>query len=197
MAPSAVTITSAEPVPVQGSIHIKSASSNGGELSKNEKTPLEMISQGVSLPGVPTFVSFAQQRQWMLEHMALAFRVFARKGYTEGMSGHISVRDPEHPHTFWTNPLGRHFGMLKASDMILVDYDGNAIGGNMSRPANAAGFLIHSAVHKARPDVVSIKAVLIGRSSPINLTIRDRSQHVTLIALPERPGRHLPGPLRC
>jgi ribulose-5-phosphate 4-epimerase/fuculose-1-phosphate aldolase len=23
----------------------------------------------------------------------------------------------------------------------------------MSRPANAAGFLIHSAVHKARPDV--------------------------------------------
>jgi ribulose-5-phosphate 4-epimerase/fuculose-1-phosphate aldolase len=39
--------------------------------------------------------------------------------------------------------------------MILVDYDGNAIGGNMSRPANAAGFLIHSAVHKARPDVIA------------------------------------------
>ena len=40
----------------------------------------------------------------MLEKMALAFRVFARKGYTEGMSGHISVRDPENIHTFWTNP---------------------------------------------------------------------------------------------
>ena len=39
--------------------------------------------------------------------------------------------------------------------MILVDYNGNAIGGNMSRPANAAGFLIHSAVHKARPDVIA------------------------------------------
>jgi ribulose-5-phosphate 4-epimerase/fuculose-1-phosphate aldolase len=37
--------------------------------------------------------------------------------------------------------------------MVLVDYDGNAVGGNMSRPANAAGFLIHSALHKARPDV--------------------------------------------
>jgi ribulose-5-phosphate 4-epimerase/fuculose-1-phosphate aldolase len=69
------------------------------------------------------------------------------------MSGHISVRDPEHPDAFWTNPLSRHFGLLKASDMILVDYSGNAIGGNTSRPANAAGFLIHSAVHKARPDV--------------------------------------------
>ena len=69
------------------------------------------------------------------------------------MSGHISVRDPENSHTFWTNPLGRHFGLLKASDMILVDYSGAVIGGNTSRPANAAGFLIHSAVHKARPDV--------------------------------------------
>lgn len=85
--------------------------------------------------------------------MAGAFRVFARKGFTEGMSGHISVRDPENPHAFWTNPLGRHFALLEPSDMILVDYDGKPIGGNTSRPANAAGFLIHSAVHKARPDV--------------------------------------------
>lgn len=38
----------------------------------------------------------------MLEKMALAFRVFARLGYTDGMAGHISVRDPENPHTFWT-----------------------------------------------------------------------------------------------
>jgi ribulose-5-phosphate 4-epimerase/fuculose-1-phosphate aldolase len=88
-----------------------------------------------------------------LTPQAGAFRVFARKGFTEGMSGHISVRDPEHPHTFWTNPLSRHFGLLKASDMVLVDYSGAVVGGNTSRPANAAGFLIHSAVHKARPDV--------------------------------------------
>lgn len=66
------------------------------------------------------------------------------------MAGHISVRDPENPHTFWTNPLGVHFGLLKASDMILVDYDGNAIGGNRSRPANAAGFLIHSGTSSPR-----------------------------------------------
>ncbi|KAI8932596.1 hypothetical protein NX059_010100 [Plenodomus lindquistii] len=118
-----------------------------------EKTPLQAISQGVCLPGIPLFSSFDRQRAWILSHMAGAFRVFARHGLTEGMSGHISVRDPENPHLFWTNPLGRHFGLLKASDMILVDYDGNAVGGNTSRPANAAGFLIHSAVHKARPDV--------------------------------------------
>jgi ribulose-5-phosphate 4-epimerase/fuculose-1-phosphate aldolase len=118
-----------------------------------EKSALEAISQGVSLPGIPTFPSFVPQRQWLLEHMAGAFRVFARKGFTEGMSGHISVRDPEWTHSFWTNPLGRHFGLLCASDMVLVDYEGKVVGGNRSRPANAAGFQIHAAVHKARPDV--------------------------------------------
>jgi ribulose-5-phosphate 4-epimerase/fuculose-1-phosphate aldolase len=39
--------------------------------------------------------------------------------------------------------------------MVLVDYDGKIVGGNTSRPANAAGFLIHSAIHKARPDVTA------------------------------------------
>jgi ribulose-5-phosphate 4-epimerase/fuculose-1-phosphate aldolase len=120
---------------------------------KKDKTPLQAISQGVCLPSIPLFSSYDKERAWILNHMAGAFRVFARKGFTEGMSGHISVRDPENAHAFWTNPLGRHFALLEPSDMILVNYDGEPIGGNTSQPANAAGFLIHSAVHKARPDV--------------------------------------------
>lgn len=72
------------------------------ETQKVEKTPLQLISQGACLPGIPKHPTFAAQRTWMLEKMALAFRVFARLGYTDGMAGHISVRDPENPHTFWT-----------------------------------------------------------------------------------------------
>lgn len=37
----------------------------------------------------------------------------------------------------------------------MLDVLVNPRAGNMSRPANAAGFLIHSAVHKARPDVIA------------------------------------------
>ena len=40
--------------------------------------------------------------------------------------------------------------------MILIDLDGNVIGGNQSRCPNAAGFLIHAAVHNARADVHAI-----------------------------------------
>ncbi|PGH18090.1 hypothetical protein AJ79_00718 [Helicocarpus griseus UAMH5409] len=120
-------------------------------------TALQAISHGgIPIPGIPTFTTHELKRHWQLEHMACAFRIWARQGYTEGMSGHISVRDPEHTNAFWTNPLAVHFGMLKASDMILLDLSGNVIGGNRSRPANAAGFLIHAAVHKAREDVHAV-----------------------------------------
>ncbi|POR38326.1 Uncharacterized protein TPAR_01467 [Tolypocladium paradoxum] len=121
--------------------------------AKQDQTALEALSQGMTLAGIPRFPSFHEERTHILEHMAAAFRIFSRNGYTEGMAGHISVRDPENPHTFWTNPLGRPWALMRASDMILVNYDGEAVGGNMSRPSNAAGFLIHSALHKARPDV--------------------------------------------
>lgn len=76
------------------------------EPESQKKTPLQAISQGVPLAGVPCFTSMEKKRRWMLEHMAGAFRVFARKGFTEGMSGHISLRDPERTDCFWTNPYG-------------------------------------------------------------------------------------------
>ena len=70
-----------------------------------DKTPLAAISHGdVMLPGVPDFgTDMAAKRQWQLEHMAAAFRHWAREGYVEGISGHISVRDPETHDVFWTN----------------------------------------------------------------------------------------------
>lgn len=72
------------------------------EQQPKKKTPLELNCQGTPLPGIPTFPSFELHRQHIKEKMALGFRVFARKGYLDGMAGHISVRDPENPHTFWT-----------------------------------------------------------------------------------------------
>ncbi|PVH68520.1 arad-like aldolase/epimerase [Cadophora sp. DSE1049] len=117
------------------------------------RTPLQAMSHGgVPLPPIPKFINFASQRQWQLEHMAAAFRHWASEEYVEGMSGHISIRDPEWINSFWTNPLSTHFGMLKVSDMILVNLDGVVIGGNRAKPPNTAGFLIHASVHKARPD---------------------------------------------
>lgn len=75
----------------------------------------------------------------------------------ERNSGHISVRDPEFPHYIWMNPLGKHFGLMTAGDLICLDVNsGKVVGGNRTRTANSAGFFIHSEIHKARPDVHAV-----------------------------------------
>lgn len=132
---------------------------------QQEPTPIQAISYGPTLKGIPEFKDLIRKRKWILEHMAGAFRVLARHGYTEGMAGHISVVDPIETDAMWMNPLGKHFGMLKASDMILINYrtgellafyTGKMPGENRWRPVNAAGVLIHAAIHKTRPDVQAV-----------------------------------------
>ncbi|KAF7544285.1 hypothetical protein G7046_g9817 [Stylonectria norvegica] len=59
---------------------------------------------GIPYPGIPHFEDLYQKRQWQLEHLAGAFRVFARLGFNEGAAGHISVRDTIDTDTFWINP---------------------------------------------------------------------------------------------
>ncbi|KAI8680760.1 Class II Aldolase and Adducin N-terminal domain protein [Fusarium sp. Ph1] len=126
---------------------------NQKSVAKEEEEHTQVYTTGAySFPGIPKLDDLYKKRQWQLEHMAAAFRVFARKGFTEGTAGHISVRDPVQPNTFWINPFGVHFAMLKASDMVHIDEDGNVIGGNRVA-VNKAGFQIHGAIHKARPDI--------------------------------------------
>ncbi|KAL4864332.1 class II aldolase/adducin N-terminal [Aspergillus spectabilis] len=91
-------------------------------------------------------------QKWQLEHMAGAFRIFAKLGFADGASGHISLRDPIHPKTFWINPYGIHFDLLTVSDMVQVDEEGRRVGG-ADKPINTAGFIIHSVLHQRRPDV--------------------------------------------
>jgi hypothetical protein len=53
----------------------------------------------LKLQGIPTFSDPYEQRKWMKEHMAAAFRFFGKQGYGEGVSGHISMRGKESLYT--------------------------------------------------------------------------------------------------
>jgi ribulose-5-phosphate 4-epimerase/fuculose-1-phosphate aldolase len=97
--------------------------------------------------------SIAGRRLHLKQRLAAAFRLFAHYGFDEGVAGHITARDPEHPHRFWVNPFGMYFGHIRASDLILVDADGEVVKGRAR--VNRAAFAIHSRVHAARPDVVA------------------------------------------
>lgn len=101
----------------------------------------------------PAFEDKYEERVYLKGRLAAAFRIFGRKGFDEGVAGHITLRDPVDPTTFWVNPFGVAFSLLKASDLIQVDHAGNVIGGGENRLLNAAAFMIHAAIHAARPDV--------------------------------------------
>jgi len=106
-----------------------------------------------NMPAPPRFNSAAEERLHRKQRLTAAFRIFGQWGLGEGAAGHITVRDPEHPETFWLNPFGVHFSRIKVSSLIRVDHDGNVVEGDY--PVNRAAFAIHSRIHKARPDVVA------------------------------------------
>jgi len=125
------------------------------EITSSKLQPAKSILSfegGRPVHKTPVFSDKNIERQWAKEHMAGAFRVFAKLGWSDGTAGHISLRDPVDPELFWINPFARHFGLVTVSDLILVNKAGEA-----EEPTkytvNAAGFAIHSALHIARPDV--------------------------------------------
>jgi hypothetical protein len=68
--------------------------------------PVEDYSNGVAAMGrkksgkalkirkYPTFEKLEDERLYRKQHLAAAYRVFAQRGFDEGVAGHISVRDP-------------------------------------------------------------------------------------------------------
>jgi len=100
---------------------------------------------------LPTFDDPAEERLHMKQRLAAAFRLFGYYGFDEGIAGHITARDPEHPECFWVNPFGLSFNHIRVSDLILVNDQGEVVEGE--HDVNRAAFVIHSQVHAARPDV--------------------------------------------
>ncbi|HEY5663832.1 MAG TPA: class II aldolase/adducin family protein [Ilumatobacter sp.] len=105
------------------------------------------------IPTPPAFDSVEEERAHRKAKLAGALRVFGRFGFGEGVAGHITVRDPEFPDLFWVNPFAMSFRHITSSDLILLDHDGNVVYG--SSHVNTAAFVLHSAIHAARPDVIA------------------------------------------
>ncbi len=114
---------------------------------------VELTPKEVHLDWPSPAATVEEERLLRKQKLAGALRIFGRVGFGEGVAGHITVRDPEFPDMFWVNPFAVSFRHIRVSDLILVDHDGNVVYG--TRPVNRAAFVIHSAVHQARPDVIA------------------------------------------
>jgi ribulose-5-phosphate 4-epimerase/fuculose-1-phosphate aldolase len=84
--------------------------------------------------------------------LAACYRLVAHYDMDDLFATHISARVPGKDEHFLINPYGVHFSQVTASSLVKVDLDG-AIVQDTGHVINPAGFVIHSAIHAARPDV--------------------------------------------
>ena len=102
---------------------------------------------------IPTFDDVESERRHRKERLAAAFRIFGKFGFSEGVAGHITVRDPELTDAFWVNAFGQPFNDIRTSDLLLVSHTGEILEGDYA--VNQAAFAIHSGIHMTRPDVLA------------------------------------------
>ena len=89
--------------------------------------------------------------------LAACYRLVAHYGMSDMMANHITLRVPGEDNAFLTNPYGMMYEEMTASCLIKLDHDGDVLYkpdfGELNYGLNKPGFILHSAVHKARPEV--------------------------------------------
>lgn len=124
------------------------------QLSDGRVSIYQPEQPGLIYPYEKKFASKAEERQHLKERLVGACRAFALQGFDYGFAGHLTIRDPENPGLYWTNPMAVHFNQVKVSNLILADHAGNVVEGKHA--INRAGFVLHAAVHEAHPDIVAM-----------------------------------------
>jgi ribulose-5-phosphate 4-epimerase/fuculose-1-phosphate aldolase len=84
--------------------------------------------------------------------LAACYRLVALFGWDDLVFTHISARLPGEHDAFLINPYGMLFEEITATSLVKVDRNGEKLAPS-DWPVNPAGFVIHSAIHAARPDV--------------------------------------------
>ncbi len=106
---------------------------------------------------IPSLQDQVSAEEWQLRcDLAACYRLVALYGWSDLVFTHISAKLPASvpgpEHQFLINPYGLMFDEITASSLVKVDMQCNKLH-DSPFPVNPAGFVIHSAVHEARPEV--------------------------------------------
>ncbi|MBX9943685.1 MAG: class II aldolase/adducin family protein [Reyranella sp.] len=93
--------------------------------------------------------------------LAACYRLIDLYGMSDLIANHISVRVPGEHDAFLINAYGLLYEEITASSLLKIDHDGNILAkpefpGGLDYGVNRAGFVIHSAIHMAKPDVACV-----------------------------------------
>ena len=101
---------------------------------------------------IPSLQGKVSDEEWAVRvDLAAAYRLVSRYGWEDLVFTHISARVPGTEDQFLINPYGLFFDEITASSLVKIDQAGNKLEDSPFN-VNAAGFIIHSAIHGARHD---------------------------------------------
>lgn len=102
--------------------------------------------------------SQVSEQEWQIRcELAALYRLLAHFRMTDMIYTHVSARLPGAGDVFLLNRYGVLFENMRASDLVRVDVDGRILEDDpAANPVIAAGFIIHSAIHMARPDALFV-----------------------------------------
>ena len=112
----------------------------------------------LSLLQLPSLHNQVPEAEWQARvDLAACYRLVAHYGMSDMMANHITLRVPGEENAFLTNPYGMMYEEMTASCLIKLDHDGKVLYkpdfGDLGYGLNKPGFILHSAVHIARPEV--------------------------------------------
>lgn len=88
--------------------------------------------------------------------LAACYRLAARLRWTDHIYTHFSLRVPGPDAHFLINAYGQTFDEIRASTLVKVDIDGQLLEDPTGLGINPAGYVIHSAIHRARPQTHAV-----------------------------------------
>lgn len=86
--------------------------------------------------------------------LAAAYRLVHRFGFDDTIWNHLSLAVPGRPELFLVKPHGLLYPEITASNLLVVDGEGNTIEGRGT--AERSGVCIHSRVHRLKADAVCV-----------------------------------------
>merc|ERR1719175_452518 len=89
--------------------------------------------------------------------LAAVYRLIHINGWSQGIYNHVTARVSQDTEHFLLNPFGMMYNEITASSLVKVNMQGEVEEeGTTNFGVNQAGFLLHSALHQARPDIKCI-----------------------------------------
>ena len=114
------------------------------------------MAQTLATVGRPAASDRFSQAEWEVRvDLAACYRMVAHFGLDDLIYTHISARVPGPNEHFLINPFGLLYEEVTASNLVKVNLAGNVLD-DTDWEINPAGFVIHSCVHEARPDMTCV-----------------------------------------